>query len=109
MQIESLGVALAVLLPLLLLVEGLVVAFVTNVSGGHTPALLGPLATWSVLTALTVWCVYLVAFVGVHFLLFTFGIEAAWVGVILTAFVLIATPVAWGPLIRRQARRPVHG
>ncbi len=109
MQIESLGVALAVLLPLLLLVEGLVVAFVNNVSGGHTPPLLGPLATWSVLTALTVWCVYLIAFVGVHALLFTFGTEAAWVGVIVTAVVLIATPFAWALLIRRQTHHPAHG
>ncbi len=109
MQIESLGVALAVLLPLLLLVEGLVAALLSSVNGWHAPRLLGPLATWSVLTALTVWCVYLVAFVGVHALLFAFGTEAAWVGVIVTAIVLVGAPVAWGVLIRRQAHRAAHG
>lgn len=109
MQIESLGVALAVLLPLLLLVEGLVAALLSNVNGARTPRLLGPIATWSVLTALTVWCVYLVAFVGIHALLFTFGTEAAWVGVIVTGIVLVATPFAWGLLIRRQSHHPAHG
>jgi hypothetical protein len=109
MQIESLGVALAVLLPLLLLVEGLIAAFLSSVNGWNAPRLLGPIATWSVLTALTVWCVYLVAFVGVHALLFTFGTEAAWVGVIVTGVILVATPFAWGLVIRRQAHHAAHG
>jgi hypothetical protein len=109
MQIESLGVALAVLLPLLLLVEGLIAALLSNANGGHAPRLLGPIATWSVLTALTVWCVYLIAFVGIHALLFTFGTAAAWVGVIVTGVVLVATPFAWGLLIRRQTHHAAHG
>lgn len=109
MQIESLGVAVAVLLPLLLLVEGLIAALLSSVNGWHGPRLLGPLATWSVLTALTVWCVYLVAFVGVHALLFTFGTEAAWVGVVVTTIVLVAAPVAWAVLIRRQTHHAAHG
>lgn len=109
MQIESLGVALAVLLPLLLLVEGLVAALLSSVNGWHAPRLLGPIATWSVLTALSVWCLYLVAFVAIHALLFTFGTAAAWVGVIVTGLALVATPIAWALLIRRQTHHAAHG
>jgi uncharacterized membrane protein YjgN (DUF898 family) len=61
-------------------------------------------ATWLVLTALTIACGFLVAFVGVHAILFMLGREAALVGLIVSGLCLAYVPVACGRVIRHRAR-----
>src|SRR5574340_284196 len=119
------GVVLAVLLPVLLVVEGLVVALLWSLNGSHLPRFLsghmgdpsrGHIAnrgalfgTWLGLTALTMWCGWLLSFVVVHALLFAFGTGAAWVGIIVSGAFFAATPLAWGyVLLRRATRIPTH-
>jgi hypothetical protein len=121
---ESAGVVLAVLLPFLIIAAGLLAAVAWAVDGHATPPSVSHLAddarhgrplgtgaligAWLALTALTLWCGYVLAFVLVHALLFTFGSDVALVGMIVSAVLLVATPVAWGLLLRRQARAAAH-
>ena len=117
---ESAGVVLAVLLPFLIIAAGLLAALAWAVSDHATPPSVARIAddarhgrpvgtgalvaTWLVLTGLTLWCGYVLAFVVVHALLFTFGSDVALVGLVVSAAFLIATPIAWGLLLRRQSR-----
>jgi len=122
MEPASVGVILAVLLPLALVAEGLFAALVWRLNGWETPRFLAPrpgdqsrgrppgwgliVVAWLVLTTLTVWFGYLAAFVALHALLFTFGTTAAWIGLIVFAVLLAATPLVWGLVILRRAGWP---
>jgi hypothetical protein len=67
-------------------------------------------ASWVALSALTMWCEYIVAFAGVHILLFTVGRWAAAVGFVIGTAILVATPIAWAVYLRRRAHHlPAHG
>jgi hypothetical protein len=109
MEIPTVDLQLAVVLPLLLLGEAFVVALVWIANGWEAPRPLA-VATWVVLSALTMWCGFVVAFVAVHALLFTLGTEAAWIGVLGCVAFLLVTPIAWAMVIRRQSHHPAaHG
>ena len=58
------------------------------------------MATWLVLTALLLWAVALVAFVGVYILFFAMGKGAAAVGFIVAAVALVATPFVAAVAVR---------
>ena len=67
-------------------------------------------ATWLVLTVLTMTCEFVVAFIVVHVLLFLFAEGAATVGLVISVVVLAATPVVWAVVIARRGRRSTaHG
>lgn len=115
---ESAGVALAVLLPFLIIVAGLLAALAWAVKDRAAPPSVGGpgadgrqarpvgtgtrIATWAAVTALTLWCGYVLAFALVHALLFTFGSDVALVGMIVCVALLVATPFVWGALILRR-------
>lgn len=120
MQINDGGVELTVLLPFLFLGGGLVAVFAWDQESLEAPTSLAPrgggilrerlvaaaglVGAWLALTALTLWCVFLVAFVVLHALLFTLGTTAASIGLVASAVLLQATPLAWGIVIARRAR-----
>ena len=91
---DSVIALLAVLLWLLLLAVAL--------QQGRPAGAGGRVATWLVLTALTMACGFMAAFVAVHALLFTLGRGAALVGLIASAAILTYVPVACGRVIRHR-------
>jgi len=95
--VDSLGVLLAILAWLFVLGAALL----------RSPGvgLRAQAGTWLVLTALTMGCVFIVAFVVVHGLLFVLGTGAATVGLVVSVILLEAAPVAWAIVLRRRARR----
>lgn len=114
------GTLLAVLLPLLLVAEAVVGVLLWRVSGHPMPAVLRrPLTVgaghigaefrlvglWLLVSAATLWIGFLIAFVGVHLLLFTIGETAAQIGLFGSAAVLGAVPVVWAFILFRRANR----
>lgn len=115
----SIGTLFTVLLPLLLVGETIVGLLLWRVSGHPMPdPLRRPLtaggtrgggeirtvATWLAASVATLWVGFLVAFVGVHVLLFTIGREAALVGLIVSIVVLGAVPIVWAVVLHRRSR-----
>lgn len=101
-QMDSLGVLLAILVWLLILGVALL-----RVPGVGLRALAGP---WLVLSVVSMGCVFMVFFVVSYGLLFAFGRGAAAAGVVGAVVVMGATPVVWALILRRRARRtPAHG
>ncbi len=113
------GTLFTVLLPLLLVGEAVVGLLLWRLSGHPMPAVLNrPVAqgaghlgsevrlvgTWLVATAATLWIGFLVAFVAVHVILFTIGETAALAGLIASAAVLGAVPIAWAFVLFRRSR-----
>jgi len=114
------GTLFTVLLPLLLIGEAVVGLLLWRVSGhpmpvalrrpitagaGHLGAEVRLVATWIAVTAATLWVGFLVAFVGVHVLLFTIGQAAALAGLIASAAILGAVPIIWAFVLFRRSNR----
>jgi hypothetical protein len=114
------GTLFTVLLPLLLVGEAVIGLLLWRASGHPMPAALNRpitqgaghlgsevrlVGTWLAVTAATLWVGFLVAFVGVHLILFTIGETAALAGLIASLVVLGAVPVAWAFVLFRRARR----
>ncbi len=103
MQIREVTEDLALLLPIVILVEGIigVVAWFAYGSKGGRGA---RIAAWLGLVTLTLWVGSAAAFILLHLLLFTFGSWAAMVGaVVVTAFMLLM-PFGWAVVIRHRTR-----
>lgn len=119
MDIESVGVALLVLLPLILLWDSLMGAAVWKANGWQAPTLVlsgaaarharlagvAVAASWLAVTVMTLWCECIVAFVALHLVLFAFGSAVALAALIATGGLLVATPIAWARVIRHHVRR----
>jgi hypothetical protein len=102
MKMDGLTVLLAVLLWLLLLAVAL--------QQGRPSGASGQVATWLLLTALTLAFGSLVAWFAVYGLLFSLGREAALVGLVVSGVLLALAPLAWGRVIRHRARHTsAHG
>jgi hypothetical protein len=114
------GTLFTVLLPLLLIAEAVVGLLLWRGSGHPMPALLRrPLdggvshvgaefrsvGLWLAVTAATMWVGFLIAFVGVHVLLFTVGETAALGGLIASAAGLGAVPIVWAFVLFRRSHR----
>jgi hypothetical protein len=65
--------------------------------------------TWLVVTAATLGAGFMIAFPGIHMLLFLFGIEAGWVGIVLAVALAVAVPVFWAVIIRRKIHHGTPG
>jgi hypothetical protein len=99
---DGVGVLLAILLWLVGIGVGLLRM---RQSGGRTH-----IVTWLALTAVTMSCEFLVAFITCHALLFTLGTGAATVGLVASVVVLGATPVIWAIVLgRRSHHQAAHG
>jgi hypothetical protein len=94
---------LALVLPMLLLVQGiigLVVWFALGSKGGRGARV----AAWVGLVTLTLWVGSATAFVVLHLLLFTFGTAAAVAGAILVTAFMVLMPFGWAAVVRHHAR-----
>ncbi len=119
MDIERLSALLAVLLPVLLAVVGVLAVVLWRWNGWDAPALISPhkvgdrrarltddakvTGTWLALTAVVLWVGFIAAFFILHAILFTFGREATFVALVVGGALLVATPVATGIAVRRRA------
>lgn len=114
------GTLFTVLLPLLLIGEAVLGLLLWRVSGhpmpgafrrpvaegaGHLGTEVRLVGAWLAATAATLWVGFLVAFVGVHLLLFTIGETAALAGLIASAAFLGAVPIGWAFVLFRRAHR----
>ncbi len=114
------GTLFTVLLPLLLVAEAVVGVLLWRFSGHPMPeGLRRPLAVgtgrvgaefrlvglWLLVSVVTLWVGFLIAFVTVHLLLFTIGETAAQVGLLASAAVLGAVPIVWAFVLFRRSRR----
>ena len=101
MQIADLTEDLALILPIVLLVEGivgLVAWFAFGSKGGRGARF----AAWLGLVTLTLWVGSAAAFVFLHVLLFTFGSGAAILGGILVTAFMVLMPFGWALVIRHH-------
>lgn len=123
---DLLLVIFAVLFPVLLLGEVVLLLVLWRSGGGRLPRLAGPSEThgaaahgtadhvanevglvsaWLISSGLAMGLGFVASFVAVHVLLFSFGTEVAMLGLIVSAVLLAATPVVVALMLRRQARR----
>jgi hypothetical protein len=83
----------------------LIVVFLGPMQTHRAPGRLTQVATWLLMTGLTIAYGGLLVFVVVHLLLFTWGTGAAAFGLVCSAILLVATPVAWWFGVRAVVRR----
>jgi hypothetical protein len=117
-------VIFAVLFPVLLVGEIVLVALLWRTGGGRLPRLASPgrgaapdgrvapdgkvsevwlVTVWAVSTGLAMAMGFVATFVAVHVLLFTLGTEAAMVGLVVSAVFLGAIPVAVAFVVHRRS------
>jgi hypothetical protein len=103
MQINQLTEDLALMLPIVILVEGIigVVAWFAFGSKGGRGA---RVAAWLGLVTLTLWVGSAAAFVLLHILLFAFGSWAAVAGAIVVTVFMLLMPFGWAAVIRHRGR-----
>ncbi len=103
MQIKDLTEDIALIVPMLILVEGIVgiVAWFAYGSKGGRGA---RIAAWLGLVTLTLWCGSAIAFGLLYLLLFTLGKEAVVVGAAAVTVFMLAMPFGWAILIRHHGR-----
>ena len=108
MQIVELSEDMALIVPMLILVEGIVglVAWFAYGSKGGRGA---RIAAWLGLVTLTLWCGSAIAFVLLYLLLFTLGKEAVVVGAALVTVFMLAMPFGWAAVVRHHGRDDAAG
>jgi len=112
MNVDEVAVILAVIVPFLLVAEGFLAVIFWRWNGWEAPRFLARgrtlslAVTWFVVSTLSVWCVYVMAFVAVHALLFTLGQPAAVAGLALSVLLVAAVPIVWAFVILRRAGHP---
>jgi hypothetical protein len=103
MQIAEVTEQVALILPLVILVEGiigLVAWFAFGSRGGRAARV----AAWLGLVTLTLWCGSAAAFVVLHILLFAFGTGAAIAGAVVTTVFMLLMPFGWAFVVRHHGR-----
>ena len=103
MRVADITQELFLIIPLLLLIEGIVAVVVWFALGskGGTGA---RVAAWLGLVTLTLWCGSAVAFVALHLLLFNFGTEAAVAGAVATTVFMVLMPFGWALVVRHRSK-----
>jgi hypothetical protein len=101
MQIADLTEELALILPMVILVEGILglVAWLALGSKGSRGA---RIAAWVAFVTLTLWVGSATAFVLLHLLLFTFGAAAAILGAFAVTAFMILMPFGWAIVVRHH-------
>lgn len=103
MQIAEVTEDILLILPMLILVEGiigLVIWLALGARGGRGARI----AAWVGLVTLTLWCGSAAAFVILHLLLFSLGPEAAVAGAVVTTAFMVLMPFGWAYVVRRHGR-----
>jgi hypothetical protein len=103
MQLAELTEDLLLILPAVILVEG-VIALVAWLWLGSKGSRGARVAAWIGLVTLTLWVGSAIAFVLLHILLFTFGPAAAVLGVVLVTAFMLTMPFGWAAVIRHHDR-----
>lgn len=103
MQIKELTENLALVVPMLLLVEA-VVAIVLWFALGSKGGRGARIAAWLGLTTLTLWCGSAAAFVLLNLIYFNFGSQATIVGAVLVTVFMVAMPFGWAYVVRHHGR-----
>jgi hypothetical protein len=101
MQIKEITESIALIVPMLILVEGvvaLVVWFALGSKGGRGARI----AAWLGLVTLTLWCGSAAAFVLLNLVYFTFGAQATIVGAAVVTVLMIAMPFFWWYVVRNR-------
>jgi hypothetical protein len=103
MQIAELTEELALILPMVILVQGIIglVAWFWLGSKGSRGA---RIAAWLGLVTLTLWVGSAAAFVLLHLLLFNFGSGAAIAGAVAVTAFMVLMPFGWAAVVRHHAR-----
>jgi hypothetical protein len=102
MQIAELTEELALILPMVILVQGiigLVAWFWLGSKGGRGARI----AAWLGLVTLTLWVGSAAAFVLLHLLLFNFGSGAAIAGAVAVTAFMVLMPFGWAAVVRHHA------
>jgi len=108
MQIAELSEDMALIVPMLILVEGvvgLVAWFAYGSKGGRGARI----AAWLGLVTLTLWCGSAIGFVLLYLLLFTLGKEAVVVGAAFITVFMLAMPFGWAAVVRHHGRDDTAG
>ncbi len=79
--------------------------FIGPLQTHHAPGRVTQLATWLLMTLLTIAYGGLLIFIVVHVLLFTLGTGVAAFGLLVSGVLLTVTPVAWWFGVRAVSRR----
>lgn len=103
MQIKDLTESIALIVPMLLLVEGfvaLVAWFALGSKGGRGARI----AAWLGLVTLTLWCGLALGYVALMVVYFSFGSEATMLAGAVLAVLLVAMPFGWAYVVRNRHR-----
>ena len=103
MQFKEVAENLVLIVPLLILIEG-IVAIVVWFAMGSRGGRGARIAAWLGLVTLTLWCGSLLAFVILNLLYFQFGSQAVIIGVILTTIFMVVMPFGWARVVRSHGR-----
>lgn len=101
MQIKEITEQLALIVPMLILLEGIVaivVWFAMGSKGGRGARI----AAWLGLVTLTFWVGSAIAFVGLNLLYFSLGSTAVIVGAILVTIFMVLMPFGWAKVVRNH-------
>jgi hypothetical protein len=101
MQIAELSESVALIVPMLFLVEGivaLVVWFAYGARGGRGARI----AAWLGLVTLTLWCGSALAYVALMLVYFNLGAQATMVAAALVTVLMVAMPFFWAYVVRNR-------
>jgi hypothetical protein len=101
MQIGVVTEDVALVLPIVILVEG-IVGLVAWLALGSRGGRWARFAAWIGLVTLTLWCGSAIAFVLLHLLLFTFGSTAALAGAFAVTVMMVLMPFGWAAVVRHH-------
>ncbi len=101
MQIGEVTEDIALILPILILVEG-VVGLVAWLALGARGGRGARVAAWIGLVTLTLWCGSAAAFILLHILLFAFGSTAAMAGAFVVTVLMVLMPFGWAAVVRHH-------
>ena len=103
MQIAEVTEDIALILPLVILVEG-IVGVVVWIAYGSKGGRGARIAAWLGLVTVTLWCGSAAAFVLLHLLLFAFGTWAAIAGAAVVTVLMVLMPFGWAAVVRHHGR-----
>ncbi len=101
MQITELSESVALIVPMLFLVEGivaLVVWFAYGSRGGRGARI----AAWLGLVTLTLWCGSALAYVALMLVYFNLGAQATMIAAALVTVLMVAMPFFWAYVVRNR-------
>jgi hypothetical protein len=103
MQITDLTESIALIVPMVLLLEG-VIALVVWFAWGGKGGRYARIAAWLGLVTLTLWCGSILAYVVLMLVYFNLGAEATMAAFAVITVLMIAMPFFWAYVVRSRHR-----